>query len=191
MGHSRASCHSCHYPPRRPCKSRSGIAWGMATLHCVVHTQLTTKDRAKEPHGVRCPYLKTIISIYTWLNEVSYKQLGTRRCTIMVLEYSTFSLEEGKNCTIQQSQNTLAVFAASSTHYVTLSAREGDFPIAVRFGNFRDIECKGERKLVPSSLFRCIPPTEFFTMQDRVTTLLLNREKQDSLTKREQLPLSL
>lgn len=120
-------------------------------LRCIVwqKKQLTTKDRAKEPYGVRCPYLKTVISTYKWLNEVFYKQLGTRRCTIMVLEYSTFSLEEeGKNCTIQQSQNTLAVFAASSTHYVTLSAREGDFPIAVRFDNFRDIECKGERKLV-------------------------------------------
>lgn len=84
-----------------------------------------------------------IILIYAWLNEVSYKQLGTRRCNITVLSYSTFSLEEeGKNCTIQQSQNTLAVFAASSTHYVTLSAREGDFPIVVRFDNFRGIECK-------------------------------------------------
>lgn len=101
-----------------------------------------------------------IILIYAWLNEVSYKQLGTRRCNITVLEYSTFSVDEGKNCTIQQSQNTLAVFSASSTHYVTLSAREGDFLIAVRFDNFRDIECKGERKLVTFIWVRS-PPLNF------------------------------
>lgn len=82
----------------------------MATLPCVVHKQLTTKVRANEPWEVRCLYLKMIILIYAWLNEVSYKQLGTRRCNITVLEYSTFSVDEGKNCTIQQSQNTLAVF---------------------------------------------------------------------------------